>query len=144
MYQLILELVGKNARWSFDSKEIRIGRDPNCDLVLPTELYPMVSRSHLLIRLAADRFWVDDLNSSCGTFVNGIQVGVAPLSHGDVIQLGGEGPQLKVCIGVSPRSSDQQTPVRKRSLSNEDTTKFRQSRVLRFRYPLSLYMPEFS
>src|SRR3972149_3144097 len=111
MYQLILELIEKNTRWSFDSTEIRIGRDPNCDLVLPTEPYPMVSRSHLLIRLAADRYWVDDLSSSGGTFVNGAQVGVAPLSHGDIIQLGSDGPQLKVYIGVSQRSDSQQTPT---------------------------------
>jgi pSer/pThr/pTyr-binding forkhead associated (FHA) protein len=138
MYELILELVEKNTRWSFDSDEVRVGRDPNCDLVLSTELYPMVSRSHLRVKLAAERYWVEDLNSSCGTFVNGTQVGVSPLSHGDIIQLGSDGPQLKVYIGVSQRASDQQTPVRKRILSDEDTTKFRQSCVLRFLNPLRL------
>jgi pSer/pThr/pTyr-binding forkhead associated (FHA) protein len=125
MYELILELIGKGTRWSFDMAEIRIGRDPNCDLVFPTESYPMVSRSHLLIRMAAERYWVDDLNSSGGTFVNGAQIGVAPLANGDIIQLGADGPQLKAFIGVSKRSNNQQTPVRRRVLSDEDTTKFR-------------------
>jgi pSer/pThr/pTyr-binding forkhead associated (FHA) protein len=143
MYELILELVGQNTRWAFDTAEIRIGRDPNCDLILPTEMYPMVSRSHLLIRLAADRYWVDDLNSSCGTFVNGAQVGVAPLSHGDIIQLGSDGPQLKVYIGVSQRSDGQQTPVRRRILSDEDTTKFRQSIIREFFLSLNLCAFEF-
>jgi pSer/pThr/pTyr-binding forkhead associated (FHA) protein len=49
MNELILELVGQNTRWSFNCDKISIGRDPNCDVVLPTEPYPMVSRSHLLL-----------------------------------------------------------------------------------------------
>ena len=124
MLELILELVDTNTRWSFNMTEIRIGRDPNCDLVFKTDTYPMVSRSHLLIRQVADRFWGNDLNSSSGTFVNGNQIGVAPLSNGDLIQLGTDGPQLKVYIGMARRSDEQQTPTRKRILSNEDTTKF--------------------
>ena len=125
MSEIILELIEKGTRWSFDTNEIRIGRDPNCDLVLPTDLYPMVSRSHLLIRLAADRYWVDDLISSGGTFVNGTRISVAPLVHGDVIQLGVEGPKLKVYVGISRRSDGQATTVRRRVPSNEDITKFR-------------------
>jgi pSer/pThr/pTyr-binding forkhead associated (FHA) protein len=128
MYELIFELVGKQDRWSFNTDKISIGRDPNCDLVLPTESYPMVSRSHLLIRLAGDRYWADDLKSSCGTFINGAQLqSVAPLANGDVIQLGSNGPQLKVWIGASPRSGGRETPPRKRIISDEDATKFRQS-----------------
>ena len=125
MPELILELVGTNTRWAFNMAEIRIGRDPNCDLILMTETYPMVSRSHLLIKLASDRFWANDLNSSGGTFVNGDPISFAPLSHGDIIQLGAEGPQLKVYIGISHRSDEQQTPTRKRVLSDENETKFR-------------------
>jgi pSer/pThr/pTyr-binding forkhead associated (FHA) protein len=139
MHELILELVGKNTRWSFNTDKISIGRDPNCDLVLPTESYPMVSRSHLLIRMAGDRYWADDLKSSCGTFINEVQLqGVAPLSHGDIIQLGGNGPQLKVYIGVSQRSDGQETPSRKRTLTNADTTQLRQSILDDFLRPLHI------
>jgi pSer/pThr/pTyr-binding forkhead associated (FHA) protein len=125
MYELILELVGKNTRWSFTNHKISIGRDPNCDLVLPTEPYPMVSRSHLLIRLADDRYWADDLKSSNGTFINGAQLqNVAPLAHGDIIQLGNDGPQLKIYISVSQRSGGREISSRKRILTDTNTTKF--------------------
>jgi pSer/pThr/pTyr-binding forkhead associated (FHA) protein len=144
MHELILELVGKNTRWSFNTDKISIGRDPNCDLVLPTEPYPMVSRSHLLIRLAGDRYWADDLKSSCGTFINDAQLqGVAPLSHGDIIQLGGNGPQLKVYIGISQRSDGQETPSRKRILTNADTTQLRKSILDDFLKPLHICVFEF-
>jgi len=125
MYELTLELVGTDSSWSFITEEVSIGRDPNCDLVLPTQTYPMVSRSHLLIRLAADRYWVDDLNSSGGTFVNGARVGVMQLKHGDIIQLGEDGPELKVTIGISQQPKSHEKIPKKRSLSNEDATKFR-------------------
>ena len=125
MYELVLEVVGTDIRRSFTRKEIRVGRDPNCDLVFPTADYPMVSRSHLLIRLAAERYFVDDLVSSGGTFVNGERIQNAPISHGDVIQLGKDGPQLKVYIGISHRTDGQETPVRSRTISDEATTKFK-------------------
>jgi pSer/pThr/pTyr-binding forkhead associated (FHA) protein len=137
MQEIILELVGKNTRWSFNTDKISIGRDLNCDLVLPTESYPMVSRSHMLIRLAGDRYWADDLKSSCGTFINGAQLkSVAPISNGDVIQLGSDGPQLKVHIGVSQRSVGQDSQPRKRIDSDADATKFRQGILDDFLKPL--------
>jgi len=124
MYALVLELVGKDGRWELHNREIRIGRDPNCDLVLPTGDYPMVSRSHLLIRLVADRYWVEDLNTPGGTFVNGAQVQVSPLSDGDVLRLGASGPELRASIVPSFRLSGEspEGPARRQSASQEDPT----------------------
>ena len=123
MYELILELMGKGTHWDYVQREIRIGRDPNCDLVLPTNEYPMVSRSHLLIRLAADRYWVEDLNTPGGTFVNGERIQVAPLSSEDVLRLGTDGPQLRVRVSVAGRSES--PPVRRTSSSEEAPTRLR-------------------
>jgi predicted component of type VI protein secretion system len=125
MYELILELVGKGTRWQFANHEIRIGRDPNCDLVLPTEKYPMVSRSHLLIRQAAERYWVEDLNTPGGTFVNGGQIQVSPLSDGDVLRLGVDGPELRANIITSYRLAGSEVSARRQSTSAEVPTRLK-------------------
>ncbi len=122
MYALILELVGKGTRWEFAKREIRIGRDPNCDLVLPTDEYPMVSRSHLLIRLASERYWVEDLNTPGGTFVNGAQIQVNPLVDGDLLQLGVDGPKLRAQIVTSYRLESSDVPARRQASSEEAPT----------------------
>ncbi len=125
MYELILELIGKGTRWEFTNHEIRVGRDPNCDLVLPTDEYPMVSRSHLLIRQVAERYWVEDLNTPGGTFVNGGQVQVSPLSDGDVLRLGVDGPELRANIVTSYQLESAAAPNRRQSTSEEAPTKFK-------------------
>jgi len=133
MYELILELIGKGTRWEFTNQEIRIGRDPNCDLVLPTDEYPMVSRSHLLIRQAAERYWVEDLNTPGGTFVNGGQVQVSPLSDGDVLRLGVDGPELRANIVTSYQLENAAAPTRRQSTSDEAPTRFKRGASVKSR-----------
>jgi pSer/pThr/pTyr-binding forkhead associated (FHA) protein len=100
----------------------------------------MVSRSHLLIRLAGDRYWADDLKSSNGTFINGAQLqNVALLSHGDIVQLGNNGPQLKIHISVSQRSGGREISSRKRIPTDADATKFRKGILVDFLKPLRLF-----
>lgn len=125
MYELILELVGKGTRWEFANHEIRIGRDPNCDLVLPTDEYPMVSRSHLLIRQAAERYWVEDLSTPGGTYVNGGQIQVSPLSDGDVLRLGVDGPELRANIVTSYQLESAEVQIRRQSTSEEAPTRLK-------------------
>lgn len=48
-----------------------------------------VSRQHAQIRLSENRYTIFDLQSSGGTFVNGIRVHQSPLRPGDVISLAG-------------------------------------------------------
>lgn len=63
-----------------------IGRDPNfCDIVLSDE---SVSRQHAKIRREGDEFFIYDLASTNGTFVNGELVIRAPLRDGDRISMG--------------------------------------------------------
>ncbi len=127
MYELVIELVGKGTRWEFSGHEIRIGRDPNCDLVLPSDEYPMVSRSHLLIRQAAERYWVEDLNTPGGTFVNGGKIQVSPLLDGDVLRLGADGPELRASIVGSYRLDSAAVPSRRQSSSAEAPTGLKKS-----------------
>ena len=44
-----------------------IGRDPACEMVLPTE---WISRKHCRINYENGRIWIEDLQSRDGTFVN--------------------------------------------------------------------------
>ncbi len=65
-------------------KEILIGRDEACDIVLPA---PMVSRRHARIDQLGDTYWIEDLNSTNGTFVNDIPVTRAEIHNGDLISI---------------------------------------------------------
>ena len=62
-----------------------IGRSIDADLVFQHET---VSREHATISFRGGSFVVEDLGSSNGTLVNGDQVAVRALVHGDRIKLG--------------------------------------------------------
>ena len=82
-------------------KEMVIGRDPICQIVLDAMIYRMVSRRHAVVRplsLATNSgcSWVIcDLNSANGTFLNGEHLkGCQELHLGDRISIGADGPQF--------------------------------------------------
>jgi pSer/pThr/pTyr-binding forkhead associated (FHA) protein len=63
-----------------------IGRHPRATIVIDSTY---VSSEHLQINWENDRWWVTDLRSTNGTFVNGSQIRVPTgLRPGDVIELG--------------------------------------------------------
>ena len=58
--------------FAFDGeKSLRIGRDPESEIVLP---YPSVSRRHAQIRFEDDRCLLLDVGSRHGTYLNGQQI----------------------------------------------------------------------
>jgi hypothetical protein len=63
-----------------------IGRAPDCDVMLEDEF---VSNYHAKIYLLGGRFYVEDMGSTNGTFVNGRRI-TSPLElrGGDTIQVG--------------------------------------------------------
>jgi len=82
-------------------KEMVIGRDPICQIVLDAMIYRMVSRRHAVVRplslvTNSGCSWVIcDLNSANGTFLNGEHLkGCQELHLGDRISLGSDGPQF--------------------------------------------------
>jgi ABC transport system ATP-binding/permease protein len=77
----------KGQKYVLDKPQTFIGRDPaQCDIVVEP---PTVSRRHAAIEVdASGRVLVADLNSRCGTFVNGEQVTRRELRDGDVVGLG--------------------------------------------------------
>lgn len=65
---------------------IQIGRDPANDVVLPS---PNVSRFHAQVERVGQRYRVEDLRSSNGTFVNGQRIeGPVWLKPSDTIRIG--------------------------------------------------------
>ena len=62
-----------------------IGRRPGNALVID---HPDVSRQHCEVVRTSSGHTVQDLESTNGTYVNGIPVRAATLAHGDRIELG--------------------------------------------------------
>ncbi|MEM7554921.1 MAG: PrsW family glutamic-type intramembrane protease [Cyanobacteria bacterium P01_A01_bin.84] len=84
-----------------DRREIMIGREPNCQIVLSSEDYATVSRRHAAIRVSSsnvegkDSFILCDLNSSNGTYLNGQRLfGCQELQIGDRIVFGSDGAEF--------------------------------------------------
>lgn len=101
------------AEQSFEKNAILIGRDAfECDISFDNDQFPMVSRRHAELRWQDGGWFVVDLNSSYGTFLNGQRVGAAqPLAAGSSIQFGVDGPLLRVIWFEVTADADQYAPA---------------------------------
>jgi RsiW-degrading membrane proteinase PrsW (M82 family) len=116
----------------FPDREVVIGRDPSCDVVLDALAYRMVSRRHAAVRPvssfpeAGNSWLICDLNSANGTYLNGQRLeGCQQLMAGDRISLGHDGPEMIFEYNLSqptpaisqagatalPSATDYQTPT---------------------------------
>ena len=84
--RLLLAAPGSTHVFPLESTQVTIGRGLNNDIILEDT---RVSRHHAQLRYRARRFWIADLGSTNGTFVNGQQVEEQALRDGDLISLGG-------------------------------------------------------
>jgi predicted component of type VI protein secretion system len=76
---------GTQMEFQLGDQPITIGRSPDADIVLLDE---RVSRIHCGVRLWDGDFYIKDLKSRNGTWVNNVKVDVAKLRAGDVIRVG--------------------------------------------------------
>jgi len=93
-----------------DRDSTSIGRLPSNDVV---QSYPFVSRRHAVLVREGAAYFVDDLNSTHGTFVNGQRIaGRAALGIDDVLQLGSlKAPRLRFHLQFKDgRPADSNTP----------------------------------
>jgi len=65
--EVISEKEGENQVYRFVEREILIGRHPSCQVVLNDET---VSTRHVRLRYRDHQWWVEDLHSTNGTFLN--------------------------------------------------------------------------
>jgi soluble lytic murein transglycosylase-like protein len=84
------------------SQAFVVGRGRDCAVQVPN---PIVSRRHAEIFPEGDRWWVRDLGSSNGTLVAGRPVDRLPLSGTVTLELGREGPQVRVTAPPPPPPS---------------------------------------
>jgi DNA-binding response OmpR family regulator len=82
---ILREGQGVGTRWVIDRSDMIIGREEDCDIVLPSR---QISRNHARIRRSGGRHILEDLGSKNGTFVNGRELTEPyPLQDGDEIQI---------------------------------------------------------
>jgi pSer/pThr/pTyr-binding forkhead associated (FHA) protein len=84
------------SRFLLGQKVISAGRHPDSAIFLDDVT---VSRRHAEFRWLDDEYWIVDVGSLNGTYVNGVQVTSQPLNDGDQIQLG------KFCFTFNNRPS---------------------------------------
>jgi len=89
--RIIHSHAGKESTFDTTKRKVVIGRskDPEIDLDLTPD--KAVSRSHASISAEGTRYWIEDLNSTRGTLVNGEEIkgmGRRRIQPGDSIQIG--------------------------------------------------------
>jgi len=81
----VLEGKYANQFWPIDQEEITLGRDDICDIVIPER---QISRKHLKIISTENVFFIEDLNSRNGTWINGQRIqGTHEIFDGDEIHV---------------------------------------------------------
>ena len=74
-----------NQHWPIDKEEVVIGRDDTCDIVIPERA---ISRQHIRIYRNDNQFFLEDLASRNGTWLNGQKLeGHSELYDNDEIHL---------------------------------------------------------
>jgi two-component system, NtrC family, sensor kinase len=82
---LIIQGVDQGVRFELDQAEVGLGRGVQSTIRIHDS---EVSRSHARITRTDGKYRIIDLNSSNGTYVNGVAVHERELAHGDELQLG--------------------------------------------------------
>lgn len=83
---LILEDPDEPVEYRFNRPQLTIGRNPTCDCVIEDET---VSAQHTRLIFRHNQWWIDDLASTNGTFLNGQRIAaLTVLTSGDQVRIG--------------------------------------------------------
>ncbi len=91
---------GTQMEFELGERPITIGRSPEADIVIMDD---KASRLHCGIRLWDGDFFIKDLKSKNGTFVNGQRIEMTKLNPGDEIRIG----TFTMTFDASPQKGDQ-------------------------------------
>lgn len=86
-YPILTVVEGKytNQYWVLDKPSVVIGRDDECDIVIPER---QISRQHIRIFKEHEQFFLEDMESKNGTWINGQRIqGVHELFDGDEVHI---------------------------------------------------------
>jgi hypothetical protein len=74
-----------NQYWTIERPDVVVGRDDECDIVIPER---QISRRHIRLTVEEGKYFIEDLESRNGTWVNGQRLeGRQELFDGDEIHL---------------------------------------------------------
>jgi pSer/pThr/pTyr-binding forkhead associated (FHA) protein len=83
-----LDIVGINGERNgveLNRSQVYIGRDPECEVHIPTTT---ISRQHVRIFCRGEEYNVEDLDSTNGTYINGVKIKRCILRNNDQITVG--------------------------------------------------------
>ncbi|MEZ5352787.1 MAG: FHA domain-containing protein [Bryobacteraceae bacterium] len=89
---------GGDGQWLFD-RTFRIGRRDDVEVSIQSEV---VSRVHCEVSMENGAWWVRDMRSANGIFVNGERVASAPVTGPTAVRLGSEGPWVYFDLEAPP------------------------------------------
>lgn len=93
--RLVEEPRGSGSREFCFHTKFRIGRDPQCELCIESDV---VSRAHAEVEFQNGAWWVRDLDSRNGVYVDGRKVSHAQLFDGAQLRMAHDGPKIRVAI----------------------------------------------
>jgi hypothetical protein len=104
--------LGRRRSFTFD-RRFRIGRAAECEVYVDNDF---VSRVHAEVLFEDGSWWIRDLQSSNGLYLEGRRVDRAALARATTIQLGTEGPHLvfepQVLVPEPPFTSSEAAPLK--------------------------------
>jgi pSer/pThr/pTyr-binding forkhead associated (FHA) protein len=106
-------------REKFERLPVRIGRSSSNDLIL-TGNDTRASSRHAEVYSDGSAFYIKDLGSTNGTFINGLRIRQAQLNYGDVIEFGLGGPKLSFEFDSSEKAHIDNIPATSRLKSPQD------------------------
>ena len=97
--RLVLTDQSKTQTVELGDASIVLGREQPGSIKICAEQYPTVSSRHAMVEVSGNNFYISDLGSSNGTFVNRQKLTAKQkLHHSDEIQLGATGPKIKYLV----------------------------------------------
>lgn len=113
MHIILTEMSGDRrlATREFDQPSVKVGRDPEkCAIVFDQAKWLMVSRVHAEFRFENGHYFIVDLNSRQGTFLDNVAItSPARVRPGSIVQFGDGGPVM--LVDAADASNQPKLPV---------------------------------